>query len=107
MTEYYIMVDGEPQAVDDVVTWARWMEDNKTNKHVALTKIAPGIEISTVFLHLDHSFGDGPPVLFETMVFGGDYSEQEQERYCTVAQARRGHAAMVAKIIGKLTEGKD
>jgi hypothetical protein len=30
------------------------------------------IGISTVFLGLDHRhFGDGPPLLFETMVFGG------------------------------------
>ena len=27
--------------------------------------------VSTVFLFIDHNFGDGPPLLFETMVFGG------------------------------------
>jgi hypothetical protein len=56
------------------------------------------IKISTVFLFMDHNHGDGPPVLFETMVFGSNLDE-EQERYCTEDEARAGHARMVQRVL--------
>ena len=50
--------------------------------------------ISTVFLSMDHGLagliGDETPVLFETMVFGGEY-EDYQERYHTYDEAEEGH----------------
>jgi hypothetical protein len=53
---------------------------------------------------MDHSLagliGDGSPVLFETMVFGGEYDEY-QERYHTYDEAEEGHkriCEMVDKI---------
>ena len=55
---------------------------------------AGSVEVSTVFLGIDHSFGHGPPVLFETMVFGGPRND-EQWRYCTWDEAAAGHAAVV------------
>jgi hypothetical protein len=48
------------------------------------------VRVSTVWLGLDHHFGDGPPIIFETMVFGG-VDDQAQERYCTEAEAIVGH----------------
>lgn len=37
------------------------------------------VNVSTVFLAIDHAFGDGPPVLYETMIFGGgDLFEDDQ-----------------------------
>jgi len=56
------------------------------------------IRVSTVFLHLDHSWGDGPPVLFETMVFGDDTEDERQERYFTWDQAMKGHQAIVDEL---------
>jgi hypothetical protein len=60
--------------------------------------------ISTVFLSMDHSLagliGDGTPVLFETMVFGGEH-DGYQERYHTYDEAEEGHKRicdMVDKI---------
>lgn len=46
--------------------------------------------ISTVFLALDHSLGDGEPVLFETLVIGG-VNDGYQERYTSHALAMAGH----------------
>jgi hypothetical protein len=43
-----------------------------------------------VFLGTDHSFGDGPPLLWETMIFGGKHDEF-QERYSNLADAKAGH----------------
>lgn len=65
---------------------------------VGLTEVGGGRSISTVFLGLDHRFfGDGPPLLFETMMFPGcemigrcstwDEAEEMHER--AVAEARR------------------
>lgn len=53
--------------------------------------------VSTVFLGIDHQWGDGPPLLFETIVFGGPH-DQAQERYSTWEEAEKGHAAMLAKV---------
>ena len=53
------------------------------------------VQVSTVWLGLDHRFGEGPPIIFETMVFGGPH-DGELERYCTEAEARLGHDHWVA-----------
>ena len=59
--------------------------------------VAPDIWISTVFLVIDHSYGDGPPLLFETMVFRKG-SGEECERCSTYEQALDQHRTMVARI---------
>ena len=47
--------------------------------------------VSTVFLGLNHQYGDhGPPLLFETMVFRND-SGEEMWRYSTYEEALKGH----------------
>lgn len=94
--EYILSEDDKtPVEVNDLLTWARWMETG--NRRVAKDKIGE-VEISTVFLGLDHSFGSGAPVLWETMVFGGKL-DQEQDRYCSYEEALKGHASMLAKVL--------
>ena len=61
-----------------------------------------GSTVSTVFVPLDHSFGDGPPVLFETLIFGGPLAD-DGERYCTKAEAEEGHTKWVKRVL----EAKD
>lgn len=69
----------------------------RCGERVGLTWVGP-YRISTVFLALDHQYGDGPPLLYETMVFEGDGSKDlDMERYTTLEQAQAGHAAMVKK----------
>ena len=53
------------------------------------------ITVSTVWLGIDHQYGAGPPLIFETMIFGGPLDE-EQWRYSTENSAIAGHAAAVA-----------
>lgn len=67
-----------------------------TNKHVATDKIG-SVTISTVFLGIDHSFGGKVPLVFETMVFGGEL-DGLMERYSTWDQAETGHKIMVEKV---------
>jgi hypothetical protein len=63
------------------------------------------VDVSTVFLVFDHGF-EGPPVLWETMVFGGP-DDGWQQRYRSRAAARTGHAAVLARyaISEGLTDG--
>lgn len=56
-----------------------------------------GTEVSTVWLGLDHGFGYGPPLIFETMIFGGEH-DNDTWRYATLDEALEGHqrACLVA-----------
>lgn len=90
MTDKYILDDnGTPVAEPDLLAWGKWMQS--VERHVANDFLPGDIHVSTVFLGLDHSFGDGPPLIYETMIFGGEH-DQYQERYSTRDEALAGHA---------------
>lgn len=55
------------------------------------------VKISTVFLGLDHQFGDGPPLLFETMIFGGKHDEF-CDRCTTWGEAEIMHQQALLKV---------
>lgn len=61
------------------------------------------VDISTVFLGLDHSFGRGEtPTLFETMTFSANPGFNEyQWRYATWDEAVRGHNQIVERVKNK------
>ena len=63
---------------------------------VGREKLQDGTIVSTVWLGIDHSFGGGTPILFETMVFDPLGESVESRRYCTEAEALEGHAQAVA-----------
>lgn len=111
----YILDDkGEPLAlpndgIDDLTQercesltkWGEFMQ--KAELHVADEKV-DGIRISTVFLGLDHSFGVGPAILWETMCFcegptDGHPLDQTMMR-CSGSreQAEAMHKRMVEKV---------
>lgn len=61
--------------------------------------------VSTVWLGFDHSFGGGPPMIFETMVFGmSEDSDEYMRRYSTEEEARQGHQEMLTLIQMALAE---
>jgi hypothetical protein len=94
MSYRYILDAKKPVECEDLLTWAKWFET--ANRHVAVEE-RDGVRVSTVFLGHDHRFGgDGPPILFETMIFGGP-NDQDQDWYSTWEEAEAGHAAMCAK----------
>lgn len=61
------------------------------------------IRVSTVFLHMDHNWDGGTPVLFETMIFGGEH-DGFQERYCTWDEAVIGHQKALTLVASELKE---
>lgn len=61
-----------------------------------------GARVSTVWLGLDHRWGgDGPPLIFETMIFYGNsktvdgWEDEYQRRYSTKEAAIAGHRRAV------------
>ena len=98
MLRYYVLdEENHPVRVRDVIAWAQQFE-NLSNRIVAWTQVTSEITVSTVFLGLDHRhFGKGPPILFETMVFGGPH-DGEMQRYATWDDAETGHKVLVGKL---------
>ena len=97
----YILVDREvvPVTFEEWVAW----HDGQPGKHPSMTtQIAKdavgGVRVSTVFLGIDHGFGQGAPVVFETMTFGEPF-EQLCWRYTSQDAAEAGHARIVAALI--------
>lgn len=96
--EHYIL-DGHTAIPCDMMTWARWLQADKDRRIVAKSDV-DGARVSTVFLGLDHSYGIGPPLLFETLVFDGPH-DGDMERCTTWEEAEAQHAAMCAKLKGQ------
>jgi hypothetical protein len=90
---YYVLEGHETRQVDPE-TWAVAL--SKTDRHVA-DEMVGDVRISTVFLGIDHNFGGGIPLLFETMVFGGEL-DQSQDRYSTWNEAEAGHKVWVDRV---------
>ena len=97
----YILDGKTPVEIDDLLEWAKKFEFDLQIRRVALTEEGKW-RVSTVFLGIDHNYSmNGPPLLFETMVFRGK-EDFDQQRYATWEQAEQGHAHMCKKF--NLTE---
>lgn len=102
---YWILDErGEPVPAD-AETWGFWFES--ADRHVADdADEQTGWRVSTVFIGLDHNFSNaGPPVLWETLVFGGPL-DGEMERYTSRADALEGHRAMCARVTEVIAGGR-
>jgi hypothetical protein len=85
-----------------VLQWAK--EFGNADRRMAYTEIPDGM-VSTVFLGLDHAWGEGPPLLFETLPFiNGDGKDEYMRRYSTYAEAMAGHQEVVAEVLRDLNE---
>ena len=90
MSKHYIL-EGHKAVPTDLMTWAKAFESQ--DRKVAKTAIGD-YSVSTVFLGLNHQYGEGPPLLFETMVFGDGPLSEEQTRCTTWEEAEAMHEAM-------------
>jgi hypothetical protein len=68
MSDWYILDGKTPVHEPDFLKAAQWQEANQDKRRVARTTVGT-MDVSTVFLGIDHRLGDGPPLLFETMIF--------------------------------------
>lgn len=81
------------------MTMLEWSEKltDLLYKRVAFWQL-DDVVVSTVWLGLNHSWlGHGPPIIFETMVFGTTMNET-MWRYATEEQALQGHAEAVILV---------
>jgi hypothetical protein len=105
MSEHYDR-QGNPLTL---MEWARRLEASPDQRHVAETTLPNGRWVSTVWLGLDHSFGSGPPLIFETMVFPSkdEMGDLDCERYSTEAEALAGHQRLCEKWAVEQPESED
>jgi len=86
---YVLKLENIIVETDDVMEWRDFMENND-DRIIKREHVGDNF-VSTVFLGIDHSGTvDGPPILFETKIFGGDY-DGIMERYNTFEEAKAGH----------------
>ena len=98
--QYVLDKAGNPKKCHDLFMWERSLSPAK--RRVARTQ-RDTFMVSTVFLGIDHGWGDGPPILFETMCFGGPL-DQDQNRATTKEQAQVMHDDMVARCEAALDD---
>lgn len=86
----------------DIDRWALLMQDRRYQVLVQ-DHVGPYM-VSTVWLGIDHNFDEGPPLIFETMVFKTD--SVEGRRYTTEEEALAGHAELLNEVslLGHLDE---
>ncbi len=99
MGQLYILDGKTPVPLFDTTKWGL-----QVDKIIGKDQFG-SVSVSTVFLGMDHSFGGGDPVLFETMIFGGEH-DQYQERYCTWDEAEKGHQ-IACDLVNKITIDRD
>lgn len=98
MSDQYILNEaGEPVECPDLRVWGEWFQ-TPGNRRVAEDFVGV-VRVSTVFLALDHAVAEleAGPILWETLVFGGDL-DGEGDRYRTREAALAGHQAWVARL---------
>lgn len=92
---FYIL-HGRTPVQTDMFAWANWVSVEKCV--LAKTTVEAKV-VSTVFLGIDHRFiGEGPPVLFETMVWNERGDPVDCQRFYTIEEAEANHALTVDAI---------
>lgn len=81
---------------EQILAWGHDFKDMSI-KIVKQDTLPNGLFISTVWLGLDHSWGSGPPLIFESMVFNNNFNELDMRRYSAENEALAGHCELVRK----------
>lgn len=91
-----------PVKEPDLIHWARWMEKKD---RIVKQEMVGDVKVSTVFLGIDHNFShEGPPILWETMVFGGPHDQEWMDRCSgSIEQAEAMHERMVERVKNEKT----
>lgn len=104
--KYMRAKDGTVTSTTDLIAWAKWYEVNSPTDEAGwldsprrvANDVVGEATVSTVFLSLDHNFsGIGPPILWETMIFGGPH-DNYQERYASEDAAKEHHQEIVNRL---------
>lgn len=100
----YYVLEGETFRQVEVQEYLAWKKEQNrldelghaNGRRIGWDEVDGLYRVSTVFLGIDHGFGENDVVLFETMVFPVDgWAELYGQRYRTIQEARAGHALSV------------
>lgn len=94
---FYIL-DGKTPVPATLIEWAKWLEESGSARCVRLTDIDEETHVSTVFLGLNYRYREGPPLVFETLIFGGP-KDGYGDRSSTWEEAEESHKRAVALAI--------
>jgi len=86
--KYKLDAQNRAVVVEDLLEWGKWFQEND---RVLAQDNVPPFRVSTVFLGLDHGWDDGPPLLWETMIFNDPIEGEHQQRYSYWEDAVDGH----------------
>lgn len=92
MSEFYNK-NGKPI---NITLWGKLFKD--ADYKIVRATTTDDVTVSTVWLGVNHRFGEGQPLIFETMIFGGN-NDGYQERYSTLGEARAGHERIVKEFL--------
>lgn len=87
----------KPVSHEEYERWLKHKERVGVTWRILQSRVA-GLFVSTVFLGLDHGMGQGPPVLWETMIFGNLHGDEFQERYTSHTEAVRRHLQILEHL---------
>ena len=101
--DYYVLF-GREIVPCDVFTWVTWHQ--MTNHTISRDSVGE-ILVSTIFFGLNQrSQPNSPPLIFETMVFGGSFGEY-RERYETYSEAEAGHQRVLSMVMDERILGSE
>ncbi len=105
--KYILNSQGEPVECSDLMKWGRWFEV-KRNQRIVKQEWVDNVRVSTVFLGLDHRWGKGPPILWETMTFSNRKQWNSECERCAGGreQAEAMHERMVERVKNEKKETK-
>lgn len=97
--DHFILDDtgANPIVEPDLIKWARWFESRMSPRIVQRTRVG-NAEVSTVFLGVDHQFGRGEPILWETMIFGHKGDEYQTRCGGTREDAMKMHEQAIKHL---------
>lgn len=98
ISHYVLNSAGEPRVEADFIKWAMWFDSSMEIRRVDFEQVGDAA-ISTVFLGIDHSYGEEEaPILWETVVFGGSLAGERNRCGGSREQAEAMHAEMVERV---------
>jgi hypothetical protein len=95
MSDFYILKDKVP-VLTNRETWNTFIKEPPQIGNDTIGDVG----VSTIFIGMTLKPSDGAPLLFETMIYGGEF-DREEEWYSTYEKAEAGHALWVAIVKGE------
>lgn len=97
---HYILDENNDPKVVPLKEWGEWMQTaDRSLARTIIDNSDPETFVSTVFLGVDHGYGEFSPILWETMAFTGyDPLDEFTQRYMNAERALAGHSEICRQV---------